>query len=136
LFGQAFLPSHGAVSFPPGGGDRSLATLVVDRRSLTFSGVTRGGRAEPDYRVTLDVPGLGPRSLAVVDHFLLRAAELGGDEVTARLRELERIVGQMGERIAVRVGLTRPFAPAGGQSAPAVCWLMADGFFSLSDPQS
>ena len=136
LFGQPFLPLHAAAGVSPGAGDRSLATLVVDRRSLTFSSVTRSGRAGPDYRVTLDVPGLGPRCLPIVDHFLLAAAELAGTEPAVRLRELERIVAQMGQRIAVRVGLTRPFAPEGSdQPTAAVCWLMADGFFSPDDPQ-
>jgi len=136
LFGSPFLPTHSAISCAPGVGDRSLATLVIDRRSLSFSGVTRQGRAGPDYRVTLELPGLGPRRLPVVDHFLLAAAALAGEDVTIRLRELERIVGQMGERIAVRTGLTRPYAPQGAsQPAAAVCWLMADGFFSLDDPQ-
>ena len=136
LFGHLFADSRGAAYLDAGKGDRSLVTLVVDRKSLTFSGALRQGRAGPDYRVVLDVPGLGPRSVAVVDHFLLQAAELAGESIDARMREIERLVGQMGERIAVRLGLTRPFAPADGdQPAARVCWLMADGFFSFDDPQ-
>ena len=64
-----------------GDGERSLVTVVVDRRSLSFTGVTRQGRAGPDYRATLDVPGLGTRRLPVVDHGLLRTAEVAGTEL-------------------------------------------------------
>jgi hypothetical protein len=136
LFGQPFSVSRATAWIEAGTGDGSLTTIVVERGALTFSGVQRQGRAGPDYRVTLDVPGLGSRSLAVVDHFLLKAAELAGDEMSSRVREMERIAGQMGERIAVRLGLTRPFAPQGdNQPAARVCWLMADSFFSMDDPQ-
>lgn len=136
LFGQTFSTSRVSAWLEAGTGDRSLTTVVVDRRSLAFSGVQREGRAGPDYRVTLDVPGLGSRCLPVVDHFLLKSAELAGEEMPSRLRELERLIGQMGERIAVRLGLTRPYAPNGtSQPAARVCWLMADGFFSMDDPQ-
>jgi hypothetical protein len=136
LFGQSFSVGRETAWIDTGKGDRSLATMLVERGSLRFSGIQREGRAGPDYRVTLDVPGLGERCLAVVDHFLLRAAELAGTEMSSQVREMERIVGQMGERIAVRLGLTRPFAPQGNtQPAARVCWLMADSFFSMDDPQ-
>ncbi len=137
LFGQPFSPSRTAAHLEAGTGDRSLATVVVERRGLSFSGIQRQGRAGPDYRVTLDVPGLGSRCLPVVDHFMLAAAELAGEEMSSRLREIERIVGQMGEKVALRLGLSRPYAPDGGtQPASRVCWLMADGFFSLDNPQA
>lgn len=135
LFGTPYQPLHSAVSCAPGGGDRSLSTLIVERRGLKFSSTTWEGRVAPTYRVSLELPGLGVRSLAIVDHFLLTAAELAGTDVDVRKRELERIVVQMGEHLVVRIGLTRPFASQGGTQA-AVCWLMADGFFSLDDPQA
>ncbi len=136
LFGQGMTTTRTSAYLEPGTGDRSLATIVVDRRSLHFSGLAREGRAAPEYRVTLDVPGLGTRSLPIVDHFLQRAAEEAGPEMPTRLREIERVVGQMGERVAVRLGLTRAFAPAGAtQQAVRACWLMADGFFNFDDPQ-
>jgi hypothetical protein len=136
LFGAPFVSSQATASLAPGTGDRSLATILVERRSLTFTGITRQGRAGPDYRVTLDVPGLGPRCLPVVDNGLLRAAELAGEELPTRLRALEHAVGQMGARLAVRLGLSRPFAAGtGAQPSAGVCWLMADGFFSWEDPQ-
>jgi hypothetical protein len=39
----------------------------------------------------------------------------------------------MGPRVVVRLGLSRSFSHAGGNSGR--CWLMADGFFSAVDPQ-
>ena len=43
----------------------------------------------------------------------------------------------MGDTVAVRLGITRPFTPQEGAGrTPGLCWLMADGFFSLTDPQS
>ena len=33
-----------------------------------------------------------------------------------------------------RLGLSRPFQATPGRGE-GVCWLMADGFFSLTDPQ-
>ena len=39
----------------------------------------------------------------------------------------------MGTTAVVRLGLSRSFVSAAGQ--PGKCWLMADGFFSLDDPQ-
>jgi hypothetical protein len=43
-------------------------------------------------------------------------------------------VEQMGEQVAVRLGLSRGFRSMPGR-AESVCWLMADGFFSSNDPQ-
>jgi hypothetical protein len=48
-------------------------------------------------------------------------------------RIANRLVQQMGETVAVRLGLSRPFA---SQGQPPLCWLMANGFFSLDDPQT
>jgi hypothetical protein len=84
--------------------------------------------------VTLPLPGGEERSLPVKDHFLLQRAELAGAELESRVRALAFAVGQMGERVAVRLGLTRPF-PGTPHRGEGVCWLMADGFFSLTDPQ-
>jgi hypothetical protein len=39
----------------------------------------------------------------------------------------------MGDQVAVRLGLSRAFNSRSGE--PGVCWLMADGFFSLTEPQ-
>ena len=50
-----------------------------------------------------------------------------------QIATLNTAVMQMGERVAVRLGLSRPFQSDARQ--PAMCWLMADGFFSLHDPQ-
>jgi hypothetical protein len=40
----------------------------------------------------------------------------------------------MGERVAVRLGVSRSFFPS-DQRAAAKCWLMVDGLFSTADPQ-
>jgi hypothetical protein len=44
-------------------------------------------------------------------------------------------VDAMGAAVAVRLGLSRAFAAPGVSGSSAACWLMADGFFSWSDPQ-
>ena len=69
--------------------------------------------------------------LPLKDHFLLWKAEQKSANLDVQLRCVQEAVRAMGDWIAVRVGLSRPYAPAGGESA---CWLMADGFFSYSDP--
>ena len=40
----------------------------------------------------------------------------------------------MGEEVVVRLGPSRAFPPGVG-CGPACCWLLADGFFSLTDPE-
>ena len=54
-----------------------------------------------------------------------------------KVLEVEKVpetdaVQQMGDPVAVRLGLSRAFQGGAGNAA---CWLMADGFFSLKDPQ-
>src|SRR5262249_54316992 len=117
----------------PGTGRRSLATVAVPGNCISFTAVQREGVAEPDVRVTLPLPTLGERVLPVKDHHLLLRAEQASQELEGRLSALALAVAQMGERVAVRLGLSRPFQGEVGR-APAACWLMADGFFSLTDP--
>jgi hypothetical protein len=81
----------------------------------------------------LRLPDLGERSLPVKDHHLLSRAEAAAKTIEGRLAEMTRLVRAMGDRVAVRLGLTRPFQPEAGGAE--LCWLMADGFFSFSDPQ-
>ncbi len=104
-------------------------------RAIHFTASWRDGTPEPDYRVTLAVPGLEGRSLPVKDHFLLQRGEIASSDVYGRIRALTLAVGQMGEQVAVRLGLSRSFQ-ATPTRAESVCWLMADGFFSFNDPQS
>src|SRR5262249_47358072 len=119
---------------PPNTGTRSLAGVLVPARAIRFTASWRDGTPEPDYRVTLAIPGLEERSLPVKDHFLLQRAEDASPSVDGRIRQMTFAVGQMGEQVAVRLGVSRSFqaTPARGES---FCWLMADGFFSFNDPQ-
>lgn len=133
-FGAPLATTRSSAYLAPGCGSRSLATLLVPARGIRFSAALREGAAEPDYRVTLDVPGLAGRQLPVKDHFLLRQAEMASTSLDFQVRALTRAVQQMGERIAIRLGLSRAFQPTPGRGS-GFCWLMADGFFSFTDPQ-
>jgi hypothetical protein len=135
LFGQPLQQTHTAAYLKPGTGSRSLATITAPGRNLRFTAAWREGTPEPDYRVILPLPGGEERSLPVKDHFLLQRAELAGPELDSRVRALSFAIGQMGEQVAVRLGLSRAF-PGTPHRNEGVCWLMADGFFSLADPQS
>src|SRR5262249_3586324 len=115
----------------------SLVTFLVPRQQITFSVCQREGALDPDYRVSLGVPGLKGRTLPVKDHFLLLQAETAGDDPAKCKQALETAIGQMGDTVAVRLGVSRSFAPQEGAGRTSgLCWLMADGFFSFSDPQS
>ncbi len=134
LFGVRLTGSRAAAYLPPGTGVRSLATLAVPARHIHFRASLREGMAEPDVRVTLEMPGLEHRLLAVKDHHLLARAQSVAPNVAAVAGVLDATVRQMGDAVAVRLGLSRPFFGR-QESGPAYCWLMADGFFSLADPQ-
>lgn len=132
LFGAALQTFHACALIPAGSGQRSLTTICLPSSQLQFSGAWRGV-GETDIRVRLPVPDLGQRYLAVKDHHLLKKATQFGGDVKRQLNFLNDQVRAMGDAVAVRLGLSRPF-PYDGTSEPA-CWLMADGFFSLTDPQ-
>jgi hypothetical protein len=133
-FGAALTATRTAVYLRPGGGARSLASLLTAADQVRFSWAQREGHPETDFRVSLSVPGLDARILPLKDHFLLLRAEESARHGDGRVQALQRMVRDMGERIVVRLGLSRPFA-ADPQQGEARCWLMADGFFSLADPQ-
>ena len=133
-FGEPLATTHTAAYLRPGSGTRSLVTVVVPTAAVRFTASQRQGAAQTDHRVKLPVPGLNGRTLPVKDHHLLNQAELAGDDPAVQERALSRAVRQMGDRLAVRLGLSRDFAP-GGASSAGLCWLMADGFFSYTDPQ-
>jgi hypothetical protein len=135
VFGTVLTRTHTAAFLPAGQGRRSLATLVVRPGELGFSFTWRRGLPHPDFRVAVHVPGLDGRQLAVKDHHLLCRAEAATADPEQQRRVLEQAVRAMGDPLAVRLGLSRPFAvdPAHG---PGSCWLMADGFFSFLDPQA
>src|SRR6266852_7495844 len=134
MFGAPLLTTRFAAYLPPGTGRQSLATISVPAEEISFSFSRREGAPEPDVRVMLPVPPLGERLLIVKDHHLLRRAEqIAGGDPARQITALNTAVMQMGERVAVRLGLSRAFQ--GDPQRAAMCWLMADGFFSLNDPQ-
>jgi hypothetical protein len=133
LFGEELTTTRWAAFLPPGAGQHSLASVLVPGGEVSFTALWREGALEPDFRARLPLPGLGERILPVKDHFLLRQAELSGSDLDAQVRALTRAIRQMGPQVVVRLGLSRAFQAREG--APGQHWLMADGFFSLEDPQ-
>ena len=133
LFGVPLQSTRISAFLLPGAGDRSLATVVVPGERIAFQGSWRSGMAEPDIRVTLPVPELGTLTTVVKDHHFLLKAEPGNPALAKRLQVLKQTIDRMGDRIAVRLGLSRGYQA--NPTGPAFCYLMADGFFSLADPQ-
>ncbi len=134
IFGTPLVPTRSAAYVPPGSGQRSLATLVVPSCQICFTACQRDGALERDYRVSLPLPELGTRALPLKDHHLLRRAQAATGNLQGQVQVLNDALHQMGEQVAVRLGLSRPFQTAADRG-PSMCWLMADGFFSLTDPQ-
>jgi hypothetical protein len=134
VFGESLQLTHASAYLPPGHGQRSLATLIVPADRIRFSASRRDGAVDADIRAALRIPPLDDRLLPVKDHHLLLRSEQKARSLTEQVQTLEEMVRQMGEQVAVRLGLTRPFQSAPGAGEPR-CWLMIDGIFSLSDPQ-
>jgi hypothetical protein len=135
LFGTPLVTNRTAACLPPNTGRRSLTSVMVPAGQIRFGAWWREGTPEADVRVTLPLPEVGPRTLPVKDHHFLRQAEQGPAGLEQRLQVLYQALVRMGDPIVVRLGLSRPFV-GHGSPAQAECWLMADGFFSLTDPQS
>ncbi|HEV2946073.1 MAG TPA: hypothetical protein VGX70_01775 [Gemmataceae bacterium] len=135
LFGAPLLPARIAAFLPPGTGQRSLTTVVLPSDEISFSFSQREGAPGPDIRVMLPVPPLGERLLIVKDHHLLAKTEEATNEPAGQIRFLNQALQQMGNQVAVRLGLSRAFQ-GDARSGAAMCWLMADGFFSFHDPQA
>src|SRR5262249_34545059 len=134
LFGVPLTVTRAAAYLNAGTGERSLTTIVVPGNQLTFNGSWRD-RIHPDIRVQVPVPTVGVPWLPVKDHSLLqrpRPADI--TDLDGHVAALNAAARTMGEHVAVRLGLSRPFEHKDA-TTPAVCWLMADGFFSLSHPQ-
>ena len=131
LFGAPMTRTATSAYLTPGTGERSLTTVVLPAHCIQFVVSSRPGRMEADVRVRLETPGFDGRLLPLKDHFLATRAEAASPGVDGRLRFIQAAVRAMGDPVAIRVGLSRPFAPAGGEVR---CWLMADGFFSLAEP--
>src|SRR5262249_30817169 len=80
LFGAPLETTRTAAYLKPGVGQRSLATVMLPTSQLSFSACHREGLPDIDFRVSLNLPGVGERSLPVKDHHLLcRTATANGD---------------------------------------------------------
>jgi hypothetical protein len=134
IFGTPLLTRWASAYLCPGTGQRSLATLIVPPAQIAFRVTGCVGAPEPNIRATIGVLPLAGRSLPVKDHHLLLRAERAAGDLNGLAPALTRAVRAMGESVAVRLGLSRPF-PSSPQSSTKWCWLMVDGIFSLSDPQ-
>src|SRR5262249_10956000 len=108
LFGEPLQRTRAGAFLTPGTGNRSLATVLLPVKEITFYGCRRAGAEGADLRVELHVGALAGRQLPVKDHHLLSHAEqnstLGG-----QVRAMQEAVRQMGEMVAVRLGLSRPW---------------------------
>jgi hypothetical protein len=105
----------------------------VPAEQVLFGGVWRNLHA--DLRVELTLPEVGRRWLPVKDHSLLaRTQPADLNDLDGHVAALNAAARSMGTHIAVRLGLSRAFEHVDGKT-PAVCWLMADGFFAAADPQ-
>lgn len=133
IFGGALTHGYSGTYAEPGGGERSLASVTATSADVQFTALWREGAEQPDHRASLVLPECGRRILPVKDHFLLSRAEKESADVDEQVRFLARAVRAMGATVVVRLGLSRAFAAAEGR--PGKCWLMADGFFSMDDPQ-
>jgi hypothetical protein len=118
----------------PDEGVRSLTSVAVRQKQIEIFVQRREYKPEADYRVRLHVPDLEGLVIPFKDHFLLVRAEQEAPTDAGRLLAIQSEIARMGEPVLVRLGVSRPYAQAGSASLP-VCWLMADGFFSMSDPQ-
>src|SRR5262249_27420745 len=134
VFGAPVISTHSSAYLQPGSGQRRLATVVLPARGIVFSASHPEGAEGPAVRVAVRRSAVRERLLPVKDHFLLRRAEEATPDLRQQVQVLNRIVREMGEQVAARLGLSRAFPPGVGRG-PAHCWLMADGFFSLTDPQ-
>jgi hypothetical protein len=134
LFGVPLRTNNRKAYLLPGEGARSLTSVAVRQPQIELSVEERDDRPEPAYRVRLHVPELKDLVLPFKDHFLLGRAEQASPTTTGRLRALKLALAQMGETVVVRLGVSRPYAPPESSSLPR-CYLMADGFFSMNDPQ-
>lgn len=133
-FGAPLVMTSSSAYLQPGTGLRSLTTVRVSAECIHFSASRREGAAQLDYRVALNTPELGNRLLPVKDHTLLQRIEQRATDLAERVKLLDGAVREMGEAIAVRLGISRAFLSSASDPT-AKCWLMADGFFSWNEPQ-
>jgi hypothetical protein len=137
LFGTPLLGENRPASTAyvlPGTGSRSLVTVILSQDDISINAFQLDGTAEPDVYATLRIQGVLMRRMKVKDHHLLLKAEQGAKSVSDLGDRVRSAIRAMGDQVAVRLGLAREF-----QKSPedqARCYLMADGFFSFTDPQS
>jgi hypothetical protein len=70
LFGEPLTLTRAGGYLLAGNGRRSLVTVILPTDEIQFAGSWRTGALDPDIRVSLPLPEVGPRQLAVKDHFL------------------------------------------------------------------
>jgi hypothetical protein len=133
LFGALLQPRWTGGYLPAGTGCRSLVCTLVRADQITFR-LVRKGDDRVSYRVHLETAELEKFMIPVTDHSLLSRAEQAYPGVEERLAWMAQTVAGLGERVAIRLGVSRPYAGDPARDEP-VCWLMADGFFSPTDPQ-
>jgi hypothetical protein len=134
LFGAALRRDKQKAYLLANEGSRSLTSVAVRQKQIELFVERSAYKPEAVYRVRLHIPELDGLVIPFKDHFLLGRAEQASPTEAGRLRALQQAITQMGETVIVRLGVSRPYVHARSSSLP-VCWLMADGFFSLSDPQ-
>ena len=134
LFGAPFVSPNGKAYLMPATGDRSLVTVAASREQIVFSAFKRPEKTEPAYRVKLTVDGLREYVLPLKDHCLIQRVRHMSPQLEGQVKLLTSMVAEMGRAVAVRLGLSRAYS-ATGKDEDAVCWLMADGFFSMDNPQ-
>jgi hypothetical protein len=134
LFGVPLRRDRQKAYLLPSEGARSLTSVVVRQKQIELFVERREYKPDANYRVRLHVPELEGLVIPFKDHFLLRRAEEASPTDAGRLQALQEATARLGDPVLVRVGVSRPYAPPGSSSLP-VCCLMADGFFSLNDPQ-
>lgn len=133
LFGATLQATRTAAFLPVGAGQRSLVTATAAADQIAVAGSWRGVHA--DLRVELAVPEAGKRWLPIKDHCLLQRTQPADlNDLDGHIAALTAALRGMGPTVAVRLGLSRAFEAPDAKTTP-VCWLMADGFFSLADPQ-
>src|SRR5207247_6415199 len=93
-FGVPLKATRSAAYLEPGTGTSSLTTIVLPSQSIQFRAAHREGAPGPDFRVTLQTPGLAGRCLPVKDHHLLLRVEAAASNLEGRSEE--RRVGKGG----------------------------------------
>jgi hypothetical protein len=133
LFGAPLQARGSGGWLHPGQGCRSLVCTLVPTDEFRFRLLWKPD-GQVRYRAHLGTAELDPFGIPITDHTLLSRAEQEHERPEDRLAWMTDQVRRMGETVAVRLGVSRPFAGESSGS-DAVCWLMVDGFFSPTDPQ-